>query len=151
MRENISRRTLIAGGIGGVGVLGGGRYAWTQYATRNTLRLRPLECINRSSEHVELTLTVLVDREAVGDPRYVTLAPVDQEPDNQMHWNGHWIKKAQEYAVRAEVNGEELYLANSDIVTRLPDSGWGSDCASVRILVTEQGTLSSEIDSVEFC
>ena len=151
MRATISRRSLVVGIAGGLGLIGSGGYVWSQYSTRNHLQFRPLECVNRSSESVEPVVTVQANGEPVSEPMYDTLAPAGTGHDDTTHFNGPWIKHPQAYSIHVELNDGELHLENGEIIAQLPDSGWGRECASVTIIITETKTLNSKITPSDVC
>ncbi|MCU4744429.1 hypothetical protein [Natronoglomus mannanivorans] len=153
MRPSISRRSLLAGTLGGVGVLASGGYAWNQYATRNALQFRPLEGHNESDEPVTLTVTASSDGTEVYEGTY-DLAPAgDERGEDTRYLAGPWIKHPDEYSLRVATDDEEfvLVLENSEIIDRLEDTGWGSECARVTITVTDAGTLESAVATSEQC
>ena len=151
MPSEISRRALVAGAAGGVGVVATGGYAWSQYAARNHLQFRSLEAVNESDEPVELTVAAL----SGGDVRYERtdeLAPAgDEHGDDRKSLAGPWIKHPDPYSLRVELGEELLQLDNAEIVERLDGSGWGSDCANVTIVVTADRRLDSEVSPSDVC
>lgn len=145
MAPDIDRRSLIAG-IGGLGAVATGGYAWTRYATRDHLQFRPLEGVNNTDEPVELVVTALSD----GTGEYERTDDLEPGADAKS-LAGPWIKHADAYSLRARTADAELVLENREIVDRLDDAGWGSDCAHVRIVVTEDGDLESRVRPSEYC
>lgn len=151
MSPRTSRRSLVVGAAGAVGALVTGSYAWNQYDTRYYLRFRPLEAVNESDEPAALAVTVAGDLEE-GDERIYDLEPAGHEDGrNDRSINGPWIKRSDEYSIRVRLDGEELVLRNREIVDRLDDSGWGSDCARVTLTVTPGRTLESRVGPSDVC
>ena len=143
MPPEISRRSLLAGAVSGFGVLATGGYVWNQYTTRNFLRFRPLEVVNESNEQVEIAVTVWKDGANNYEQTHDLELPGGQAQTR--HLNGPWIKSGGEYSIRVATTDEELVLDNREIVSRLEDADWGSSCARVTIVVTEDETLESRI------
>ena len=136
-----SRRTLIAGSLGGLVAAVGGGMAWTAYVTREHVRFRPLRAVNESGD---------ADDE-VHEP---TLAPAG-ETGHTATLRGRSVSYPAPYGVtarsgRESAGGEgdgnrELDLPNAEIVDRHPEIGWGSDDVRVTVVVEVDGTLSARI------
>lgn len=152
MPSNRSRRTLVAGalgGLGGFGALATGGYAWNRYATRDYLRFRPLEAVNESNEPFSIAVTVRSDRRGK-DERTVHLEATGDEGDAS-RLNGPWIESPRAYSVRVTTDGEELVLGNRELVERLEGANRGSDCAHVTVVVAEDSRLEAEVSPSDEC
>lgn len=150
MVARYSRRTLVGAGLGSIGVVLAGNYGWNQYRTRHQLRFWPLEVVNESDEAVTVDLTVEgTDREITDR---VSLAPAGAENgDDTTRLHNYWMKYGDEWSVRADLGAHGLELTAREITDRLEDSGWGTDCAHLSIVVTADGGLESRVSPSDVC
>lgn len=118
--------------------------------------MRSLNVVNESDEAVRVALRVTVDgdeSEEISD-KTVELAPAGTGSgvdDDRAHVNGNWIKRSDEYHVRAERGDERLDLSATEIESRLDGSGWDGECADVTIVVGEGGGLTSRVAPSDVC
>ncbi len=150
-----SRRTLIAGSLGGLVAAVGGAVAWNAYATRTHVRFRPLRAVNESDETVDLVVTAVDESDGTtGEVHEPTLAPAG-ETGHTATLRGRSVSYPARYGVIARAGREpeggteggdrELDLPNAEIVDRHPDIGWGSDDVRVAVVVEADGTLSARV------
>ena len=150
-----SRRTLIAGSLGGLVAAVGGGMAWTAYVTREHVRFRPLRAVNESDEPAELVVTVVDESgDADDEVHEPTLAPAG-ETGHTATLRGRSVSYPAPYGVTARSGREsaggdgdgnrELDLPNAEIVDRHPEIGWASDDVRVTVVVEVDGTLSARI------
>ncbi|MDQ2051452.1 hypothetical protein RBH26_13290 [Natronolimnohabitans sp. A-GB9] len=142
------RRRIVAAVLGTVTALLGGSYAWTQYETRHHLRLWHLELVNESAEAVTLVVTVESDDRTLTHTERLEPA-TEGETRRQIH--DRWMKDAEEWVVRAELGERQLERTAAEITAHLEGSGWGTDCAHVSIVVTEDGDLESRVEPSDVC
>ena len=153
MPSNFSRRSLLAVGVGGLGTLATGGLVWNGYARRHHIRLQPLDVRNESDEPATVTLTVTGDR-ITEQERVVELAPAGEGRENT-DWNdhlraeGHWRKRADEYAIEARYRDERVEIDSVTIHDRINGSRLGSDCVHLTIVVTEERKLEIQATPVE--
>lgn len=158
-----SRRTLILGSLGGLAAAVGGAVAFRQYSTRHHLRFRPLAAENESDAPVDLTVTVADESRNRSDTVHeTTLAPAghsgesggsdgrEDESDASAVLRGPSVSYPAPYAIRAERtdgpgDADWLSLSNNEITDRLPGVGWGSEFASVTVVVESNGDLSVRV------
>ncbi|MBP1923596.1 hypothetical protein J2751_002641 [Halorubrum alkaliphilum] len=168
-----SRRTLIAGSIGGLVAAVGGGVAWNAYTTRTHVRFRPLRAVNESDEPVELVVRVVDESDGTAATTHEpTLAPAG-ETGHTATLRGRSVSYPAPYGVTARrvdastraddgggdddnrdddggsvTDGEgdpDLSLSNAEIVDRHPDLGWGSDDISLIVVVESDGTVSARV------
>jgi len=169
-----SRRTLILGSLGGAVAAVGGAVAFLGYSTRHHLRFRPLAAENESDASVGLTVTVVDESGGRADTVHeTTLAPAGKSgesaassdgsdassdgsdessdgSDASVVLRGPSVSYPAPYAIRARRTddgggGDAVSLSNAAIVDRLPDVGWGSEFASVTVVVESDGGLSVRV------
>jgi hypothetical protein len=147
----LDRRAVLAGATG-IAVLGGATYVRGQYASRHGLRFRSLNVVNETDREAVVTVRVETDDGAVTREEAVTLAAAGSDGgEDRTHLNGVWIKRADEYAIRAEHRQERVELTATEITERLDGAGWGSDCADVTLVVTAAENLTSQVAPSEAC
>ena len=156
-----SRRALLGGSLGGFVAAVGGAAAFREYSTRYHLRFRPLTAENESDAPVGLTVTVVDEsgdrdntvHEAVLAPAGESEASTEEpheptgESDASAVLRGPSVSYPAPYAITAQRTGggEALSLSNAAIIDRLPDVGWGSEFASVAVVVEPDGGLSARV------
>jgi len=158
---DVSRRAILAGAIG-VAALGGGNYVRTRrlrgddQPRQEGFRMRSLNVVNESDETVRVALRVTAGS---GEPEEISAKTIELTPagtgsgvdDDRAHVNGNWIKRADEYHVRAERGNERLELSATEIESRLDGSGWDGECADVTIVVGADGGLSARVVPSDAC
>ncbi len=144
MPSGYSRRTVIAGAVGGLGVLGTGTLAYRSYDRRHHVRLQPLALRNESDDEVSVTVAVSGNRHSREET--LVVSPGDRE-----RFEYRWRKVADEYTIEARYDDHSLTLDAATITERLEDSGWGSDDACVTIVVTADGSLDSRVSPPDDC
>ncbi|MFP8891274.1 hypothetical protein ACLI4U_16130 [Natrialbaceae archaeon A-CW2] len=142
--KRLRRRTVLAGGLGGVGAFLTGTYAWNRYSRRHELRIRSLRCRNETTETVRLALTVGTDLERTAETTQ-WLAPKGEERSEQ-HVNGPWLKYPKPYSVSAKTADDTLVRSNEALIGEL-DSRFGPQQAVIEILVTPEHELEIAVEA----
>lgn len=142
------RRRIVAAVLGAVAALLGGNVAWGQYERRHYLRFWHLELVNESAEAVTISVTAESDDRTLSHSERLD-PTTDGEERRQIH--DRWMKDSAEWEIRAEFGDQRLELTAAEITDRLAGSGWGTDCAHVAIVVTEDGGFEARVEQSDVC
>ena len=170
-----SRRTLIAGSIGGLVAAVGGGVAWNAYTTRTHVRFRPLRAVNESDDPVELVVRVVDESDGTTAETHEPILAPTGETGHTATLRGRSVKYPAPYGITVrrvgtsdggsgdgggedgdDGNGNDgdgdggerdpdLSLSNAEIVDRHPDIGWGTDDVRVSVVVEGDGTVSARV------
>ena len=144
MDVEMSRRPLMYAVLAGTITSGIGGYGWREYSRRNHLDLS-LIGENRSEEPVDLSVVVLENGDLFYERTGNLEATRDENSNDTQHLAGPWIKQRGRYSLQISAVSESIELTNEEIVDRLGEDGWGVKSVNVKIVITEDRTLETNV------